>query len=442
MNKERVKRTQAKAACFAAFLLTFAFLLLPSPQAPAVAPAAPKPTPQMADVQDLVFLGESRPVLIRLHVRLDGKPVRDAWSDFMKTLFDYLDVDGDGVLSKAEAARVPSIEGIFSGGLPGGGGGRSARAMKQPTLADLDIDKDGKVTRAELATWYRKSGFRPFEVHVEAPEINPIVSLYSGQKPEPPVELVSSAIFDKLDTNRTGKLTKKELAAAPSVLLEMDENEDEMVSAVELVPDFKPATSMFGGMMGRGKPGSTAKALIALEMPGESSDELVRSMQERYGKKVRKPQDKKLSRKDLGLDEATFRQLDTNGDGVLDKTELAGFVKRAPDVEFVVRLGKKDSSQMLVDSSAKRDLSNKVSVRADGTVLDLGITRAEFRGSTEKENLEALTTLVRQQYQVAFSAADTDSNGYIDKKEADANQAFKTLFHMMDRDGDGKLYEK
>jgi len=48
-----------------------------------------------------------------------------------------------------------------------------------------------------------------------------------------------------------------------------------------------------------------------------------------------------LTRKQLGLDEATFKKLDTNGDGVLDSKELGGFVKRTPDIELVLRLGKK-----------------------------------------------------------------------------------------------------
>ena len=41
---------------------------------PADEPPKPRPTaPVEADVQDFVFLGEARPVLVRLHVRADGK---------------------------------------------------------------------------------------------------------------------------------------------------------------------------------------------------------------------------------------------------------------------------------------------------------------------------------------------------------------------------------
>src|SRR5687768_7029581 len=68
--------------------------------------AAQQP-PEPSDVQDIVFFGSTRPVRIRLHIRLDGKPFRAAWDDYISQLFDYLDQDGDGVLNEEEAARAP-----------------------------------------------------------------------------------------------------------------------------------------------------------------------------------------------------------------------------------------------------------------------------------------------------------------------------------------------
>ena len=78
--------------------------------------------PALSDVQDFVFLGESRPVLIRLRVRIDGKPVQAAWDVFLEHLFGYLDVNGDGSLSKEEAARVPSLDQVLNGGAVGNRG--------------------------------------------------------------------------------------------------------------------------------------------------------------------------------------------------------------------------------------------------------------------------------------------------------------------------------
>ena len=38
--------------------------------------------------------------------------------------------------------------------------------------------------------------------------------------------------------------------------------------------------------------------------------------------------------------------------------------------------------------------------------------------------------------------ADKDNNGYLDKHEANQNPLYRNLFPMMDRDSDGKLFEK
>src|SRR5262249_28238921 len=82
----------------------FIFLALVS-TAPA-APSAEGPGP--GDEVDLVYLGDVRPVLLRLHVQIDGKPFGEAWDAFLAKLFKYLDRDGDGVLNKDEAERAPT----------------------------------------------------------------------------------------------------------------------------------------------------------------------------------------------------------------------------------------------------------------------------------------------------------------------------------------------
>ena len=63
-------------------------------------------------------------------------------------------------------------------------GGRGAG---RPTMNDLDADKDGKVTLTELAAYYRKNGFVPFQVQLAAPAANPFGGLaaFGGPRPEP-----------------------------------------------------------------------------------------------------------------------------------------------------------------------------------------------------------------------------------------------------------------
>jgi Ca2+-binding EF-hand superfamily protein len=405
-------------------------------EAPAAAPPE-APAKVAADVQDVVFLAEARPVLVRLHVRVDDKPVQHAWDGFMKYLFAYLDVNGDGVLDKAEAERAPSVQQIRGGLLVGLGG-------RRPSLADLDTDKDGKVTLAELSAYYRTKGLLPFQVQIESGAGDPTLAFLGVGGGEPSVAEVRAAIFNLLDTDGDGKLTRKELAAAPKVLLRMDEDEDEMITTRELVPNPKPPA---GGMMarmamrGRGRSGSGPKLVIPVATPGKSPAGLVSALKRRYKPKGKRLPARKLSRKDLGLDEETFRRLDANGDGKLDDRELAGFVKRAPDVEFVVRLGSGEARVEVV--RGKAPLTSKVKVRGGLALLDLGKTRVELRGGEEAEySTGVLGGLIRQQYLALFKAADKDNNGYLDEKEAKASPLYAGAFKAIDRDGDGKVTEK
>ena len=57
-------------------------------------------------MQDFVLLTDARPLLVRLHVRLDGKPYQPLWDDFVKHLFRSLDKDGDGGLNREEFERI------------------------------------------------------------------------------------------------------------------------------------------------------------------------------------------------------------------------------------------------------------------------------------------------------------------------------------------------
>src|SRR6185369_89604 len=112
-----------------------------------VRPQARPAEPVAGDGQDFVFLGEARPVLIRLHVRADGRTLQANWDACIDYLFGNLDVNGDGVLSKDEAERAPSVATLTGGaanGLGGGGGGPRGRpAPAGPTMEDLDADRDG-----------------------------------------------------------------------------------------------------------------------------------------------------------------------------------------------------------------------------------------------------------------------------------------------------------
>jgi Ca2+-binding EF-hand superfamily protein len=442
-------------------LVLGAALLLPWLVPAAEQLGGPKPQPRRpvvpaTDVQEFVFLGEARPVLIRLHVRADGKSLPAAWDDCIDYLFRYLDVNNDGVLMKDEVERVPTVDQLAGGALGRGLGGQGGRrggnpAPAGPKLEDLDADGDGKVTRAELAAYYRKKGFAPFQFQFDSNQANPIgafAAILGGPRSEPSVEAVSKAIFNLLDTNKDGKLSKEELEAAPAVLLRLDEDEDEVVTAQELVPDAGSNAGMLAGMLAMGQGGgrretaSSSPTLVPVLAPGEVPVDLVRRLLERYGKGGNS-EGKKLGQKDLGLDEATFRLLDTNGDGLLDSQELASFVKREPDLELVLRLGKREKSEPrleIVPKEGRPPLAGKCTLQDGLVLLNLGVTRAELRGN-DQDGPDPIAGFARQQYLAQFRQADTDGNGILDANEIQQSRQFRNLVKLVDRNGDGKITE-
>jgi Ca2+-binding EF-hand superfamily protein len=402
--------------------------------------------PPIDDRHDFVFLGEARPVLIRMHVRVDGKPVQAAVDDFMRYLFAYLDIDGDNVLSKEEAERAPALDQLLSGGIAQGVGGfGGGKAGATPSFAEMDVDKDGKVTLAELSAYYHNQGFLPVQLQAESKQSNPLAGIYGGKRAEPTVEAVGEAIFALLDTNKDGKLTREELAAAPSILLQRDENDDEMIATSEIAPPPKSNANMFAmGMAGGGKAGSpkSIKNLVLVARPGEVPPDLVNRLQAFYGAPAEDDEEKKLSRADLGLDEPTFAGLDVNKDGVLDGKELAAFVKRSPDVEMVVRVGNTDGAARVELMTAKTSpLAGKSQIKSGLARLDLGRTRLDLVTNTEYQ-ANRFGSILREQILAQFKQADKDKKGYLEEKSIKGgNRFFAGLFKTMDRDGDGKLFE-
>src|SRR5262245_15439816 len=136
--------------------------------------AAPYPV----DAQKIVYLSDTGPVLIGLDVRIDGRPFRTAYRDFINGLFNYLDKDRDGVLSRAEMARAP-----LPASLGGGPDALFVRTLKVPAVP-AKVGRDEKTTREGLAEHYRKNGFAPFSISF-APRQTAVVVL-NNLRPEGP----------------------------------------------------------------------------------------------------------------------------------------------------------------------------------------------------------------------------------------------------------------
>ena len=433
----------------------------------AAADTLPEPT-LTDDVQDIVFFSETQPVLIRLHIPHDGKPYLAAWEEFLHDLIAYLDTNKDGVLSKEEAARTPPAQVLVSNNFLYPGRFVMAVNSDQP-----QANRDGQITLEELRQFYRQSG-APFQIQVQPGRARTPAQQGGGRNVNQPPNAVAlnGMLYKLLDTDQDGQLSREELAAAPLGLLPRDADDDEIVTAQEILlgPDpvgfrMAQAPQTSGGSA---DPNPTFLALT----PGESPTRLVEQLLTRYGGKGATP-DRKLTRQTSGLDDASFNQLDRNGDGGLDSEELATFIHRLPDLELTYseRAANQppgQSAAKVVGAPAARldgvagppvgqlrlasgptPLSGNMSVTPQGAVvLELGgTTRLELRGGgggtqSNQFGMNLTPAESRERYKMVFASSDQDKNGYLDASEAQSYSAFDTLFRLMDLDSDGKLTEK
>lgn len=154
----------------------------------------------------LLFPGEGVPFRLRLEMA-GPAPAKD-WDEFLDRLFDHFDRDGDGALSRAEAARIVPLP------IPG----------DRELLIDfgrLDADRDGKGSRSELKAFCRGQGFAPVVLTVSGPGADD--------------DRLARLFLTRLDANGDGKLSAGELRRAPRALRKYDLNEDETLDLAELL---------------------------------------------------------------------------------------------------------------------------------------------------------------------------------------------------------------
>jgi Ca2+-binding EF-hand superfamily protein len=297
-------------------LASLTMLLVLAPWATA---AAPPLSLRPSDRLDYLFLGSDRPTLLRLHVRVGDKAYDAPWVEFMDKLFAWFDKDKDGFLSPAEVARLPMPNAILLHAQ--GAFGADGRTIP---FAEIDANKDGKVSKEELRAYYARNGFAGLNF-----------SLQNSQATQ--AKQINDAILKRLDRKGDGKLTAAKVAGLYEKLRSLDENEDEIITQAEL--NTKGGGGGYGGVVVFTYGPPPVRAVVDNSLreikPGQT-DSLVRALLAKYDRN----KDGKLSRKEIGLGEATFSRLDADKDGFLSPAELGAYLATGePDFVFRLQLG-------------------------------------------------------------------------------------------------------
>jgi Ca2+-binding EF-hand superfamily protein len=413
-----------------ALAIVIPLVSLPAREATQATPA----TPGVGAVQYLAYFAGTRPMLVKLHVEVDGRPFDAAWDEYIEALFKFLDRDGDGTLSAAEAARAPTAQEllqILRGNLfaPFNGADKDMRTF--------EADDEGKVSLEGFTNYYLKNGAGPVQV-----------TNYPVQTAA--AEALTDALFELLDTNADGKLSKEELGGAERKLLKLDANEDDLVSTLELVPTLAVQYGPADENQVQTVPGQQSKApesrFFALVPDGSPRYlnprmELARKILERYDKDG----DGKLSRNEVGM-LGEFDLLDRNKNGFLDQTALMRYIGLDGDVELILRIGRNEADKPLAESFRPHGkparLTRPITTSAQGNAkfVDEG-TEIDVRAV---DGILTNPSQVRQAFLDTFRALDKERTGFVTLKQAEDPQfaMLRDVFALADRNADGKLSEQ
>ena len=368
----------------------------------------------IADEQDVIFFGETRLVRLRFHLAGRGQSLADRWSVQLRRYFDFLDRDNDGTLNEAEAEFVFTNKGVqmmlqsgFSFPTPNDAG---------RTFAAFDLDRDGKISFEEFAAYYAPSAHRVVQSAV-APARDPIADTLTDQ------------LFQLFDTNKDGKLSRAELNAVESLFATLDADEDECLTALEIVP------RLFNGGQSSASPRPAPALTMTAHRSGAIPDALVETILAKYDR----DKNLRLSKAESPFDPATFAALDLDGNGEISLTELLAWKNAPPDLELDAALGGNSNESRLA-----------VRPRRDGQPTPLaagfkptGLGTAVLTVGTQTIQLSCYTptgVYVPAPQMNGIFFAD-NGKGYLTESDIGGPQfqALRVLFDTVDRDADGRM---
>ncbi len=359
------------------------------------------------NAQDLVFLGPTGPLFVRMTIDVNGKGFRKQHAEQLDQMFSELDTDADGSLDEAESRHIPS---------PG-----QLQSIQQAEAIDLGlirkISQDGLITRDELEGYIRNVMGDPFHIQWDSSR-----------------EARAANLFRRLDLDRNERLSPAEFAATPETLRKRDLDDDELFSIEELTP-FATLTDVSR----RASAARDQRDELPLKTVNDqrSFDELAKQLLLRYGSRSDE-QGVGLTASQIGLSDQDMTHFDRDRNGALDHSELVELLGDPPvDLKIAVQIPNPITRRPKI--SMTKPLSNRVTdfEQVDSKRLKFRLDGIDFEAVVKSRPGNTFDN--RQFYMLKFLTSDGDKNGYLTMEEFPAVGVPDTTFQMVDRDGDGMV---
>jgi Ca2+-binding EF-hand superfamily protein len=418
-----------------------------TPQSPKEA-AKPIDVPETGQIVDLISLVTKRPIIVRLHISVDGKSFSDYRASIARRFFDALDADKNGILEGKELNSLPTPQMVSAAG-------REPDGLPQGVAASApSLPNKNRVT---LVEWTRV---------LFAPARGPLSHIsYASMAPTNYPDALQensaqggelAAILSAIDSNGDGRLSVAELSRPDTLFRLLDVNDDEQISRSEFVAPVDSRWKADASESG----GTPLSVPLELVPPPAERAALIRRLIQTLGAPATKPKIAKEAAatpgvgkqpsKTRGVPLAAFAtsdhasRFDKNNDGQLDEQELGAWLSDSqPRCELTVEMAvlSLDEPRVRVTHSVSSTEDSDFSIEAPAagrTLLRLASVPLELRAA---EGTRRVTRTNR--YRALFKRADQNKNNYIETSEIPyLGPGLGSLdFAAMDRDHNGMVFE-
>lgn len=381
--------------------------------------------PAAEDAIDLLFLAPDQPLLLRLHLKVDGKSYLAPFDTFVRQQMTALDSNGDGVVAGDERKKLPAKENIASAESSGEVVRPNEDGGWDTNGAEIVLLTDASITYEELHTYIRRIAGPALAVRIG--EASPVGADQGENDPT-----TGRAVFKQLDANHDRQLSPDEIRTGMPRLIKLDRDDDGAVSFDEVNPPNPFYYSPPQPPLFRPSP-----PFVVLKASVEQK--IVRQFVRQYDQSVDgQAHDMRLSRTELRWPEAWFTEADKNADGELDYDDVEALLEHpVPRLECTLYLADSWARDPAIEIDRRDPLLQAEIRRAVGgsVILFFGRAQVEFSvpdGGQSQDYTEL--------YLAQLKSADTDKNGYVDEKEMRMNYYIQQAFNTADADDDNKLF--